>query len=51
MTEYHVQELAGSHITNLTDAQIMAEELAEVAKTEYGVYILVSTYCPSKKRE
>ena len=49
MTEYHVQELAPSHIKDLTDAEDMAEELAAVSKTAYGVYVLLSEYHPNKK--
>jgi len=51
MKEYHVQELAPSHLKNLTDAEDMAEELAEVSHTAYGVYVLLSEFHPNKKHE
>ena len=51
MNEYHVQELAGTHLTVLTEAEDMAEELAEVSKTAYGVYVLLSEFYPTKKEK
>lgn len=51
MTEYHVQELAGTHLKDLTDAEDMAEELAQVSGTAYGVYVLLSEFHPNKKHE
>lgn len=48
MTEYLVTEISGTHISNLEDAEQMAGELAEVAKTKYGVYVLLSEFYPTK---
>lgn len=49
MTEYLVTEICGTHISNLEDAEQMAGELAEVAKTKYGVYVLLSEFYPNER--
>ena len=49
MTEYHVQELAPSDLKNLEDAEQTADDLAQVSGTPYAVYVLVSTYYPTKQ--
>lgn len=49
MTEYHVQELAGTHLKSLTDSEDMAEELAQVSGTPYAVYVLLSEFHPTKQ--
>ena len=51
MIEYHVQELTPSHLKSLEDAEQTADDLAQVSGTPYAVYVLVSTYYPTKKRE
>jgi len=51
MTEYHVQELAPSHLKDLEDAEQTADDLAQVSGTPYAVYVLVSTYYPSRKEK
>lgn len=51
MTEYHVQELAPSHLSDKSAAEDMAAELAEVSKTAYGVYVLLSEFYPTKKTQ
>lgn len=46
MTEYLVTELPSKHINELSEAEDMAEELAQIAKTPYAVYLLISEYFP-----
>ena len=49
MTEYHVQELAPSHLKSLEDAEQTADDLAQVSGTPYAVYVLLSEFHPNKK--
>jgi len=49
MTEYLVTELAHTHVKDLAEAEDMAEELKEITRTPHGVYVLVSTYYPTKR--